>query len=623
MKNLRSVVLVLLAVAIVVASGYAFFSHIWPHGPTTIQSPDKMVTLTIPAGAATAGTTAVFKQDPQALDKLNLTMKGVSALGVPVDISPSGGTFAPNTVTVTLRYNPHLPQGISAKNLGIALFDPTFDAWFPIMNSRVDATNHTVSALAPHFSLFSIIALDPAKAVVHVGTKVLKTAITATTTVAEWFGSFFTSLATSFIDDLFGIAPDLECHPASDDITVTTVSSLQDLTGCVERDGNTSSDEETLRIRNGYGYPLLSDPLTGGLKVSLTDVLVNGNNLASLLRSALFLTGHHVEIPGASLGQLTIGKEMQTSATTSFVPDYVGVAMDVFVTFLLVFAPASDLAELAAKEAIQELLTVETLAPGEPGTADAWFGRAVEGFDCLLGRTKAGQKKLSANFADFFGKEEIEQQVDTAKECISSLLTAVNLKLALTDFLSQLKVLPELISGEISGIFQVTLGVDPTVSLTATRESSPLEDVDWTQVVTQKELGCDNPNYGPNHGVEVDAKQFADITGDGKAEAFVAVACVGSTESWPDRLEVFDGASDPAHPQRTAILLDYQDGSDGSSGEGLRIHSITISGKLITVVSRGWTPEECYTCGDQRVTDIFTWNGSSFTRGSRSVVQMT
>jgi hypothetical protein len=152
---------------------------------------------------------------------------------------------------------------------------------------------------------------------------------------------------------------------------------------------------------------------------------------------------------------------------------------------------------------------------------------------------------------------------------------------------------------------------------------SSLKEVDWTKVATAKELGCPHP-ASPNdpHGVQVDAKQFADVTGDGKPEAFVAVACVGSTESWPDRLAVFDGASDPAHPRRITTLLDYQDGTDGPHGLGLRIQSIKVSGKQVIVVSKGWLPGECFACGDRQVTDTFTWNGSRFIRGPRSVVRM-
>jgi len=148
----------------------------------------------------------------------------------------------------------------------------------------------------------------------------------------------------------------------------------------------------------------------------------------------------------------------------------------------------------------------------------------------------------------------------------------------------------------------------------------PLKEVDWTKVVPEKELGC-LPPVSPSdpHGVQVDAKQFADVTGDGKPEAFVVVACIGSTESWPDRLEVFDGASNPAHPRRIATLLDYQDGTDGHHGLGLRIQSIKVPGKHVIVVSKGWLSGECFACGDRQVTDTFTWNGSRFIRGPRSV----
>lgn len=153
---------------------------------------------------------------------------------------------------------------------------------------------------------------------------------------------------------------------------------------------------------------------------------------------------------------------------------------------------------------------------------------------------------------------------------------------------------------------------------------NPLGKVDWTKVVTETDLGCNGPT-GPNLGVEVDEKQFADVDGDGMEEAFVAVACVASTSSWPDRLEVFDGASDPSHPRHIATLLDYQDGTDE---RGLRMgsnfgipQSITISGQTVSVVSLGYAPTDPDCCPRWQVTDTFTWNGSGFTRGPRSVVQ--
>jgi O-glycosyl hydrolase len=175
----------------------------------------------------------------------------------------------------------------------------------------------------------------------------------------------------------------------------------------------------------------------------------------------------------------------------------------------------------------------------------------------------------------------------------------------------------------------ITTYVIPNISMLSsgnpgTTTENPLGKVDWTKVVTETDLGCNGPT-GPHLGVQVDEKQFADVTGDGKKEAFVAVACVASTSSWPDRIEVFDGASDPAHPRLIATLLDYKDGTDE---RGLRIgsnfgipQSITISGRAVTVVSHGYAASDGNCCFSLQITDTFTWNGSGFTRGSRSVVQ--
>jgi len=148
-----------------------------------------------------------------------------------------------------------------------------------------------------------------------------------------------------------------------------------------------------------------------------------------------------------------------------------------------------------------------------------------------------------------------------------------------------------------------------------------LKNVDWTHVVSANELGCNDPDHGPHLGVEVDAKQFADITGDNNEEAFVAVSCVPSTSSWPDRLEVYDGASNVAHPRRLAVLLDYKASPDGTNdGIGILIREISVSSKTVTVVSAGLRASDPNCCPGAKVTDKFTWDGSRFAHDSRSVV---
>jgi hypothetical protein len=141
----------------------------------------------------------------------------------------------------------------------------------------------------------------------------------------------------------------------------------------------------------------------------------------------------------------------------------------------------------------------------------------------------------------------------------------------------------------------------------------PYADTDFTK----KELtGIDCETApAPNLGRIVDDKVYADVNGDGFTDAIVSVACQGSTESWPDYLEVFDGASG----KLIATLIQPEHAHDYF---GLRIgygalHGITVSGKEITVESAAWSPSDSYPCPSWTVTDHYTWNGKSFDRSPR------
>ena len=96
---------------------------------------------------------------------------------------------------------------------------------------------------------------------------------------------------------------------------------------------------------------------------------------------------------------------------------------------------------------------------------------------------------------------------------------------------------PHVLNEWVSGLVAATARVSGDQSL-ITLTVNPLADVDWTKVIT--DMDC---SY-LGQGLQVDALQFADVTGDGKAEAFVAVSCKPINDSWPDYFEVFDGASE-------------------------------------------------------------------------------
>jgi hypothetical protein len=144
-----------------------------------------------------------------------------------------------------------------------------------------------------------------------------------------------------------------------------------------------------------------------------------------------------------------------------------------------------------------------------------------------------------------------------------------------------------------------------------TGEAGALGSVAWTRTI--QDVDCSTTG----HGLEVDAEQYGDVTGDGKPEAFVAVACVPVTSSWPQRLEVFDGASDPSNPRRLATLLGYDDGTDE---RGLRIASITVAGRTVVVKSLGYHLDDPNAAGPRyHVHDSFTWDGGRFVRGPRKI----
>ncbi len=134
--------------------------------------------------------------------------------------------------------------------------------------------------------------------------------------------------------------------------------------------------------------------------------------------------------------------------------------------------------------------------------------------------------------------------------------------------------------------------------------------VDWTKAIT--DMDCST--YG--HGLQVDAKVTGDITGDGRPDVVVAVACVALTSSWPDKVFVYDGASDPSEPRRIATLLDYRDGTDD---RGLRVRGMDIRESTVTVRSLSYAPQDPNAFLSRQVSDSFQWTGTGFQRGGRHV----
>ena len=451
MRSRRAVILVIsFLLLLVVGAGYfAYTNNLIPFLRTasgTIASSDGSIELRIPDGAQSPGARITFTPDPSAAQALNLTARGFSALGTPVDISVTNGTLAAKRVLVTMKYNPpSLPKGVTPTNLGMAVFDPNFDAWMPI-GSAVNPQTHTVSAIAPHFSVFSVIFLDPAKRLAHVGNIAISTVINGTTTISQWFTDLLNQLLVATFKDLFGIAPTLTCSPSSPNLIIEAKSILNRLTACAEP---TTGGDNRLSVRNGYGFPLRINVFPSGFTQRVSDIFTNGSSdLLNLLRNVYFHFRRQAVLPGADLGSLTVTSAQQGTSTLSLNLDALSIAEDVGLTTLLLFVPAGKVADAYGEAGVKAALqTIFSVGIGKEGasSAGAWIQRGFDILDCT--NTLAHNLPVSANP---FSRENVDRLVEVGRSCVSSIMDKFNLDSVLIDILGSLKVVPSIVEASVA-----------------------------------------------------------------------------------------------------------------------------------------------------------------------------
>lgn len=397
-------------------------------------STDGSSSIDVPAGAMTPGTSVDFIPAPAETPGLNATLRGATAAGIPVDLQVTNGSLAPGRSTVTLTYNPALiPAGLTADQVGLAVFDRQLDSWVPILSAKADPIRHTVSGVAPHFSLFSAVVLNPAKALVNVAGKAIHTVIDSTVTFAKWAAQLLTELTRTLVKDLFGIAPDLACKPAATDVTVTTKSLLNRLTACAQ----TGTDRDTtVQLRNGYAFPLRLDTLPAGLTLRLGDVWNNGDDLVNLVRNAYWALQNRAVLGGAALGTVTATTELKKTATTTMDIDSDAVGFDMALAFLMVIAPEQATLKPAIKSAAEAAIK-GTVTKGEAGKPSAWVGQAFSLIDCVV------KQAHTTPPTELFTATGVRATADVVHACLSDLLKQLNLHGALVELLGTVKVIPE------------------------------------------------------------------------------------------------------------------------------------------------------------------------------------
>jgi hypothetical protein len=102
-----------------------------------------------------------------------------------------------------------------------------------------------------------------------------------------------------------------------------------------------------------------------------------------------------------------------------------------------------------------------------------------------------------------------------------------------------------------------------------------------------------------------------DVTGDGVDDAFVWVDCVHPTSGWPHQLEAFDGSSDPANPTRIGVLI--------PAADNLRSGELSFTDSSVTVRANGFAERDPNCCPSLEITQSFSWDGSRFVPGERTV----
>ena len=117
---------------------------------------------------------------------------------------------------------------------------------------------------------------------------------------------------------------------------------------------------------------------------------------------------------------------------------------------------------------------------------------------------------------------------------------------------------------------------------------------------------CSVDEGGSGLGTVIDDVVKGDVTGDERVDTLVVDRCESSTSPWPQVVEVFDGASDPAAPRRLGLLLD-------GDPEYPRDVNVTVQpGGRIAIVGRGLSASAPLCCPDLTLRRMYRYDGGQF-----------
>ncbi|MGW5721957.1 hypothetical protein ACWEVP_37685 [Amycolatopsis sp. NPDC003865] len=494
----------------------------------------------------------------------------------------------------------------STTNLFISMYEPSLEMWIPL-DTSYNPESRTISAIAPHFSLFR---KDIVSKALNIAANGIKTAASEITGLLALGKLELDALRNAANEAFFPRQQSAECQTKQNDDYKVTPQPPK-VHGCVATESSTR-----LLLENHYHLPFDVISPSGTTPQPPWSTF---KNLDQVIPAWLQYAVGHTYLPplGISSTGLSTTLTNQPEWHAAITPDAEAIAMNVILALL------SVLPEGAKFEHEVTELRVEIFANAKDELTLIATMRTYIERERIAGPGSILRGEEPINFFDFFqsiltcahstGKltsvlqenpeEGLKEVYSTARDCLNTSLKAVGdqLKENFSAAISALNAIPDLYNAarETGQLAELT------------HDSLAFSDVDvrhitWSETnwesLTRDALGC-LPSTGELWDVIRPAIQFVDLTGDGVKDAIVDAACPTDTSSNPSWALVYDGATAGPHPQLLFAAGKNDDFRTTTLTFGTR--SFTISGEAVSDTGVQASP-------DIMLTETYAWNGSTF-----------
>ena len=314
------------------------------------------VRLVVPGGAEAPNTKVVFRSAPSVVSQAPVAgVEHAIPVMAPIDVHVGAGELARDRVRVTLKLPAGRPAGVY-QDAFLAVYEPQLGAFVPLLDSQADPKTRTVTAIAPHFSVYDAF-VNSAKKVTG---KLINWGDLLTVPWLRLIPSVnkaVQGIQQEAVDSLFGFSSAVTCSPPSSKIKVKVHDAThgQLLEACAQ-DYSDISGRVYVTVGNHYGFPILYAP-PSGFTVGLRDFDFENGTPLDLVRHLLWMEFNDVEAPGAGNARFTLQPGTRLPATIDGNMDWGAVTVDMAYYFASVVVP--QLAEMSPelKATLEEIVS--------------------------------------------------------------------------------------------------------------------------------------------------------------------------------------------------------------------------------------------------------------------------